>query len=341
MISVAAGCSAANMPSSLNRSLSSATAQATAHFTEIAAPDQLMGGIAIAADGSVFLNANQHFLKYDGAFTSYAYPPCGSGCRGDFGVNTLAFGPGGTVWTTFVISSSGGGPTTGEIVALTRSTGIVNEYQNGIPGDVYSTVASAGRGYMWVIDWYGGVRPSAVPDVYKGSEEVKTVGAPTPINTAETLGSDGLMYLASDPHFKPGEPSRIFGYNDADKLVDRIVLPSHSNVAAMTNGPDGNVWFTDVGLNEIGQVARNGTVTYYSIPTANAGLSGITSASDHALWFTESSANKIGRIDLKGNVSEYAVPNKAAGPSGIAATPAGQPFAIYFVNGGGLGELTL
>ena len=67
-------------------------------------------------------------------------------------------------------------------------------------------------------------------------------------------------------------------------------------------GPDGNLWFTDAGQNEIGRITTAGAITKFPVPTAASGVFGIIRAPDGNLWFTEQAANKLGRITPAGVV---------------------------------------
>ncbi len=53
-------------------------------------------------------------------------------------------------------------------------------------------------------------------------------------------------------------------------------LTSASNPADVTQGADGNVWFTEYAGNKIGRSTPSGTITEYPIPTANS----------HPRWIT-------------------------------------------------------
>jgi virginiamycin B lyase len=73
----------------------------------------------------------------------------------------------------------------------------------------------------------------------------------------------------------------------AQTIVEYPLPPGSSGPGAITAGPDGALWFTLSGTNQIGQVTTAGVFTVYSIPTANSGPSAITAGTDGALWFTE------------------------------------------------------
>jgi virginiamycin B lyase len=52
----------------------------------------------------------------------------------------------------------------------------------------------------------------------------------------------------------------------------------------ITAGPDGNLWFTELGANQVAKVTTAGAITEYPIPTASSGPGGIAAGSDGNLW---------------------------------------------------------
>jgi virginiamycin B lyase len=112
-----------------------------------------------------------------------------------------------------------------------------------------------------------------------------------------------------------------------------------SNLDGITEGPDGAVWFTDSGGNEIGRITTAGVPKEYAIPTSSASLDGITAGPDGAVWFAEHSAEKIGRITTDGlTVTEYST-GITGTPVGIASGP---DSALWFTenNGNYIGRIT-
>ncbi len=80
-------------------------------------------------------------------------------------------------------------------------------------------------------------------------------------------------------------------------VVTEYPIPTADSVPlGITAGPDGNLWFTEWGVDKIGKITTGGTITGYPVPTANAQPEGITAGPDGNLWFTESASNKIGKI---------------------------------------------
>lgn len=151
-----------------------------------------------------------------------------------------------------------------------------------------------------------------------------------------------------------GQPLDVWLANARFDTVDRLLpggqilaypLASGAQPQAITQGSDGNLWFTEYGANEIGCMTEQGTPCFGSstndasncpIPTANSGPFGITSAPDGLIYFTESNANQIGIFDPKGStcptINEYAVPTANAQPYDIAVGTDGK---VYFTEHSG------
>jgi streptogramin lyase len=120
----------------------------------------------------------------------------------------------------------------------------------------------------------------------------------------------------------PGEAvSKPTAKVQAAGQVSEYALPAGSKPLRIALGPDGKVWFTEVGTSKIGKIGTSGTVTEYSLPSGSKPW-GIAAGPDGKLWFTDSGTSKIGRISTSGVVEEFPV---AAGttPYGISADPSG------------------
>lgn len=125
-------------------------------------------------------------------------------------------------------------------------------------------------------------------------------------------------------------------------------LPAAANIAGMTLGPDGAVWFTDTGTHALGRITTAGTLTEYPttlLPSFTSG--GIATGSDGALWFTSyvgistppySAHDLIGRYSPATGFTSFAVTPGSA-PSGIAA---GSDGALWFTEAGAsnIGRIT-
>jgi streptogramin lyase len=93
------------------------------------------------------------------------------------------------------------------------------------------------------------------------------------------------------------QPANGIGRITTAGVVTEFPVPTaNSEPSAITAGPDGNLWFTEVTGNRIGRITPGGTVTEFTIPTAKSQPNAIIVGPDNALWFTESNAGKVGRI---------------------------------------------
>ncbi len=222
------------------------------------------------------------------------------------------------------------------LVRLTIANGSFTE-NYGPPNDVFEDVTMTPDGTPWVTA--NQPTPAGLLGfIYTTKAGCSTALLPDAINSI-TLGADGFIWLASDPQLNNTTESQIFRVDPSNgNVVHTYRLGTGSLVTGLTAGPDGALWFTDQGLNEIGRLGSDGTISYFSIPTAASGLAAITTGCDGALWFTEQQANKIGRITTAGKVSEYAVPTPNAGVGDIAGCLGG---AIFFTEKHAIGEVVV
>ena len=122
-------------------------------------------------------------------------------------------------------------------------------------------------------------------------------------------------------------------------ITEFPIPTSFAQPQGITVGPDGNLWFTESDLNEIGRITPSGQVTQFS-----AGISpyafpaGITLGPDGNLWFTEPNLDQIGRITTAGQVSEFSDGiTPGSHPTGITAGPDG---SLWFTEyDGGIGTM--
>jgi streptogramin lyase len=120
--------------------------------------------------------------------------------------------------------------------------------------------------------------------------------------------------------------------------ITEFSLPSGSSVRigpdSITAGPDGNIWFTDPGVNAIGRInPSTDAISLFTIPTASAGPWGITTGPDGNIWFCETGANAIGMINPTTDaISSFALPSGSTGPRNITAGPDGNMWFSVFTS---------
>jgi virginiamycin B lyase len=113
--------------------------------------------------------------------------------------------------------------------------------------------------------------------------------------------------------------------------VVRFAVPGGGSPAGITIGPDGALWFTETGSDQIGRITTEGQIQEFSIPAGSspAEPDDIVAGPDGRLWFTEPGRNRIGAITTSGVLSQYG-PTKGP-PDGIACGPGcGPGAAIWF-----------
>ncbi len=125
----------------------------------------------------------------------------------------------------------------------------------------------------------------------------------------------------------------------AASITESPVPTARSSPSGITAGPDGNLWFTENGSNQIGRISPSGTITEFPVPTAGSQPLGIAAGPSGNLWFTEGLGNQIGRLSPSGTITEFPVPTASSSPAGITAGPDGN---LWFTEGLGnqIGRIT-
>ncbi len=150
--------------------------------------------------------------------------------------------------------------------------------------------------------------------------------------------------------------------------IVEFALPTDVGGAGITNGPDGNLWFTPLTLHlfagfdqlllssDVGRITPGGEITLFPLPTTLTQLGGITAGPDGNVWFTEISfgdspspliaGGGVGRATPAGTLTEIPVastqPPAGAPPNSITAGPDGNLwFTGTFINFQPGGQMTL
>jgi virginiamycin B lyase len=102
----------------------------------------------------------------------------------------------------------------------------------------------------------------------------------------------------------------------------------------ITLGPDGNLWFTEPGADElapedfgqvdaVARITPSGIITEFPV-TRGSRPTDATAGAHGNIWFTEIAASQIGRIPPAGVlIGEYPTPTPNSGPLGITDGPTG------------------
>ena len=119
----------------------------------------------------------------------------------------------------------------------------------------------------------------------------------------------------------------------AAQIFTEFILPTPaSRPSAITTGPDGALWFIELG-GKIGRITTAGNITEFPIK-GDGILHSITAGPDGALWVTEFTSKKIGRIPTTATAEnleliEFTLPGSPA-PFGITTGPDGALWFTYF-----------
>lgn len=188
-------------------------------------------------------------------------------------------------------------------------------------------------GVMWFTDINNAVVGRVTPG---GAFREFPVSDPNEFLRGITAGPDGNMWFAEEGRcidddctdFTDGKIGQI---TPNGQITEFPVPTANGHPWEITDGPDGNLWFTEIGDNlhhfpgsveviegnKIGRITPKGQITEFPVPTFDSFPDGITTGPDGALWFTENSGNKVGRITTSGQFSEFAIPTQGSAPIGI------------------------
>jgi streptogramin lyase len=115
--------------------------------------------------------------------------------------------------------------------------------------------------------------------------------------------------------------------------ITEFPLPPLNNAAGyspgITNGPDGNLWFTDPAARNVGRITPAGQVTEFTPPSPDNGPAlgagyAITAGPDGNVWFaTEAFTGAITRVTPDGQFATFRLGDNLASVNGLTAGPDG------------------
>jgi len=158
-----------------------------------------------------------------------------------------------------------------------------------------------------------------------------------------TEGPDGAVWGGTTKGF-------VIRVADDGGITEFPLPDPEMGVAAITTGPDGNLWFpgmTSKTTRSIERMTPEGQVTTFPISAGTGLLLGIATGSDGNLWFTDDQSahgnfsGEIGRITTSGEITEQPVPAAAGAPILMAAGPDGAVwFTAHSANGNSIVRVT-
>lgn len=102
-------------------------------------------------------------------------------------------------------------------------------------------------------------------------------------------------------------------------------LQPASGPTFLLQGPDGNLWFSNVGLNQIAtfDIARQ-ELRIFPLPQPNSRVLVMSGAPDGNVWYAVSSSGMIASITPAGGITEVVMPRRT-GAAGLGPGPDGNP----------------
>ena len=236
----------------------------------------------------------------------------------------MAAGSDGNVW---FINGAG--------IAKIDASGQVTTYTAGLdPGATPYDLTNGPNGDLWFTDngatkAVGYITPSGT------IHEFSAPAGETPLQIV--AGADGNVWF----YAAAGPPNEIVKMTPGGTFTGYPFMSTLSEIADnMVVGPDGDIWFSDMGTTSIGKIAPDGTITEY--PLAPGALpTNITVGPDGNLWFADNSS-AIGRITTSGSVQEFKSGlQTGAVPDAIAPGPDGNVwFTDQYGNQRAIGRVT-
>ena len=167
----------------------------------------------------------------------------------------ITTGPDGNIWFTEYA---------GRIGRITPA-GVITEFSDGItPGRIPAGITTGPDDNLWFVEIDS---PGAVG-------RITTSGAITEFDTGGIWPNSGIVTGPDDNLWFTGSVDLGAGDESRGAVIARMTtsgtittfstgLSANSSPQAITNGPDGNLWFTD-GASRIGRITPQGTITQFT-----------------------------------------------------------------------------
>jgi streptogramin lyase len=250
-----------------------------------------------------------------GIFHEYALPPS------QFVPGSITAGPDGNLWFTEIMTDQNGSPKASKIERITP-TGTLSEFSLPSANTPATGIITGPDGNLWFTE---GSKIARITPMGKISE-FKLSPPANALNIA--TGPDGHLWF-TDQQGKIGRMTLTGKVSEFSLPIHQypagsnpIKEPAGSGAGQpldITAGPDGNLWFTEIGHvgSSIGRITTSGKITEFPLPSANTFLSSITAGSDGNIWFTGIGTNngpsKIGVITPQGKIREFTLPHSILG----------------------------
>jgi virginiamycin B lyase len=126
----------------------------------------------------------------------------------------------------------------------------------------------------------------------------------------------------------------IWVYSIANGSFQKYALETGSFPLRLTLDSQGNVWFTELAKDRIGEITTGGMLNQYDVPAVNGSSNNyptdIAVDSNGTVWFTEPGTNSIGEFK-GGQFTQFYFGNRISSPSGITLDSKGN---VWFTQHG-------
>ncbi len=192
-------------------------------------------------------------------------------------------------------------------------------------------VALGTDGAIWFTDvstsQIGRIAPDGVYSFFPVKDES---GNPVQLDSL-ALGSNGEIWFTF---------GHRFGEISSSGAITLFQQQTQGEIGALTTGPDGNLWFTEISGKILGKITPTGTITEYTFESNGTGpdtfAEDITAGPDGNLWFTIQGDNQIGELTSSGALTLFNLPADLI-PRYITTGPDG---ALWFTADHSVGRIT-
>lgn len=261
---------------------------------------------------------------------------------------SMTAGPEGAVWFTGSHAGESGEPN--GVVGRVTQSGEVEVFE--LPPERRAGEIVAGPdGNLWftevvytdrpgsTVARLGRMTPAGEFGEYRIGEHIGSRGS-------MTVGPDGRLWFLSGFWKKGRRKATIARFDIATGKLKRFHLPPRGGPSDIVAGPDGNIWFTELGEGEfsrVGRITPQGRIAHFPLPDKRLVAGPIAVGPDGNLWFGERPRESspggrvgIGRIDAKGRIGEFRLPARSFLPA-LVSGPAGRLWYAARTGRGNLG----
>jgi virginiamycin B lyase len=218
----------------------------------------------------------------------------------------------------------------------------MTQFSLALPGGRPSALAGDPDGSVWFVD----PTTATIAHTDAAGETTRYPLAPGSRPGAIALGPGGNVWFTdSGTPTAGGDAEPAIGRLTPSGAVSRFRLPTQeanpmgapgmgSFPAAIVAGPDGAMWFTEAGADQIGQITAEGVIAEFPLPgreRAHASPNAIVTGPDGAMWFTQPLRESLGRIDVKTHaISELPFPPPRGGLVRANSLASGPGATLWF-----------